>query len=1041
MPSPSPRPIPNRNASVARAILRMAFLSASLLAAACDSGSGPPPLPASISGVDGNGQSATVGTPVPIGPSVRVLNKKGKPIARQEVVFSVTAGGGQITGGVQTTDNSGLARVERWVLGTTAGPNALQASVPGLDPVTFEATGSAGAPTTVVPVEGDGQTGVVGAPLPMPPAVRVRDTFQNPVPGVTVAFQVATGGGDVEVESALTDAEGVARAGAWTLGTTPGSNTLLASVAGLAPVGFSATGEADAPAQVTAVGGEGQVGTVGTELPQAPAVEVADQYGNLLQGVPVVFAVMDGGGAIANGNATTDPSGVATAGTWTLGTAAGSQSLSATVSGLEPVTIQAMATAADPATAQAQAGASQTGTVGEVVSLLPAVLVQDPYGNPVAGVTVLFVETGHPDAPGSVEEDVGGPSERGVLSGDEATTGPDGIASVESWILGQGAGTYELTAFPDGLETTVVFRVEALPDVPSDLVKASGDGQSAQAGAQLPVPPSVRVSDRYGNGVPGVAVEFVVTEGEGSVEGAAAVTGLDGTAAVGTWTLGPAPGANRMTASVAGLGTVAFQATGLAALPAALVKVAGDNQTGSVGATVAVPPRVRVVDSAGGPVPSVEVVFTVGSGQGTISGSSLVTGADGLASVGSWALGTAAGTNTLIATVAGVNPVVFSATGRPGEPSSMVLHGGDGQSATVNTPVATPPSVLLTDEFGNRVSGAAVTFTVTGGGGAVAGSPALTNAWGIAAVTAWTLGPGTGVNTLSAHVPGLPDVVFDATALATPPVGAFTLDLQFMTSIDPSQEAVFHQAAARWEEVIVGDIPDYGGTLSAGACQPVDENDGIDDVKIYVSVLAIDGEGGILGQAGPCYVWDPTAVFPITGIMRLDEADLATMQANGTLRDVIIHEMGHVLGFGTLWSAGSNDLLVDGETSDPYFDGVGAVAAFDLAGGADRPGPKVPVENTGGVGTRNAHWRESVHNSELMTGWIEAPGTPNPLSAITVASLADLGYAVDMGAADSYVLYDPLAAFRMDAGLKVFLNELPPPTPIPVGPGGGGKLP
>ena len=173
--------------------------------------------------------------------------------------------------------------------------------------------------------------------------------------------------------------------------------------------------------------------------------------------------------------------------------------------------------------------------------------------------------------------------------------------------------------------------------------------------------------------------------------------------------------------------------------------------------------------------------------------------------------------------------------------------------------------------------------------------------------------------------------------------------------------------------------------------------------------------------------------------MELDEADLADLQAEGMLEDVIVHELGHILGFGTLWNASSNDFLVGGGTADPHFNGPGAIAAFDAAGGSSRTFPKVPVENTGGSGTRDSHWREAVHNSELMTGWIESGGVLNPLSAITIASLADMGYAVNMSAADAYLLYNPLGApAQIPLGSRIYIQELPPPTPIPVGPGNGG---
>jgi hypothetical protein len=68
---------------------------------------------------------------------------------------------------------------------------------------------------------------------------------------------------------------------------------------------------------------------------------------------------------------------------------------------------------------------------------------------------------------------------------------------------------------------------------------------------------------------------------------------------------------------------------------------------------------------------------------------------------------------------------------------------------------------------------------------------------------------------------------------------------------------------------------------------------------------------------------------------------------------------------------------------------------------------RVPVENMGGEGTRDSHWRESVLRNELMTGFVAEAG--NPISRITVGSLQDLGYVVDMNAAEPYSLPNLLA--------------------------------
>jgi hypothetical protein len=60
----------------------------------------------------------------------------------------------------------------------------------------------------------------------------------------------------------------------------------------------------------------------------------------------------------------------------------------------------------------------------------------------------------------------------------------------------------------------------------------------------------------------------------------------------------------------------------------------------------------------------------------------------------------------------------------------------------------------------------------------------------------------------------------------------------------------------------------------------------------------------------------------------------------------------------------------------------------------------VPVENTGGLGTRNGHWRETTFGNELMTGFLNSG--KNPLSRLTIASLRDLGYIVNLSVADPY---------------------------------------
>ena len=170
----------------------------------------------------------------------------------------------------------------------------------------------------------------------------------------------------------------------------------------------------------------------------------------------------------------------------------------------------------------------------------------------------------------------------------------------------------------------------------------------------------------------------------------------------------------------------------------------------------------------------------------------------------------------------------------------------------------------------------------------------------------------------------------------------------------------------------------------------------IDDVLINIGLQTIDGSGGILGEGGPDAVRAGDGL-PYLGTITIDTADASLLERQGELLDVLTHEIGHVLGLGTVWDSKG---LVGGTSSNPVFVGAQATAAYNAVFGTHASG--VPLENRGtsGDGTYGAHWRQSVFHNELMVGYIQSGGMP--LSSITVASMADIGYQVNMAAADPY---------------------------------------
>jgi len=185
----------------------------------------------------GNGQTVLAQTAVPIAPAVLLTDTAGAPVAGATVVFTVTGGGGTLTGDTAVSDAGGIAAVGGWTLGAP-GANTLTASAAGLPDVQFQATGTVGAPDSLVIVSGDGQSADAGTTLPQLLTVEVRDSVGNPVPAVSVAW--TTLNGSVTPSGGSTDAAGRAQA-SWTLGINALTQSATATASGLTPAVFTAS--------------------------------------------------------------------------------------------------------------------------------------------------------------------------------------------------------------------------------------------------------------------------------------------------------------------------------------------------------------------------------------------------------------------------------------------------------------------------------------------------------------------------------------------------------------------------------------------------------------------------------------------------------------------------------------------------------------------------------------------------------------------------------------------------------------------------------
>jgi len=312
------------------------------------------------------------------------------------------------------------------------------------------------------------------------------------------------------------------------------------------------------------------------------------------------------------------------------------------------------------------------------------------------------------------------------------------------------------------------------PPPTNSITIVSGNSQSGTVGHALANPLVVKVADPTGNPVPSVAVGFQVTAGTATLSAASVNTGTDGQAQV-TVTLGTTAGTVTVTATASGIATpVTFSLTALPDAAAMIAALSGSGQSGAVGTQLASAFVVKVTDANGNAVSGVTVVFAVTAGGGTLSATSVATDASGQAST-KLTLGTVAGSNnnTVTATAAGLSgsPVTFTASANAGAPAALTVVSGTPQSGTVGQVLASPLIVKVTDTYGNPLSGVAVSFQVTAGGGILGATSATTDANGQAQTT-WTPGAA-GTNTVAASVPSFPSipaVTFTATAVLPPGV-------------------------------------------------------------------------------------------------------------------------------------------------------------------------------------------------------------------------------------------------------------------------------
>lgn len=267
--------------------------------------------------------------------------------------------------------------------------------------------------------------------------------------------------------------------------------------------------------------------------------------------------------------------------------------------------------------------------------------------------------------------------------------------------------------------------------------------------------------------------------------------------------------------------------------------------------------------------------------------------------------------------------------------------------------------------------------------------------------------------------------------------GDFDIDLILKGEVPTSVRWAFDRAVEYWSAILAAtELPDVpvSGDLVLG-CLGITAHGfqgSVDDLLIVARAGSIDGERGVIARAAVCGVRQGQGGLPFLGAVEFD-ADDAEWMTSRDLYEVILHEIGHVLGIGTLWSRfgllRNPSLEVEG-IPDTHFAGPLAIGAFDQVGGTSYThGEKVPVENRRSFGSGDSHWRDWVFDHELMSP-TQNVGVADPLSAVTIQSLADLGYAVDVGLAEAYALPGAVTEHAAESVDRIVYGDDTPRAPI-----------
>jgi hypothetical protein len=626
---------------------------------------------------------------------------------------------------------------------------------------------------------GNNQTGAPNRELPAPVQVKVTDDTGRPVPGVTVKFSVATGGGRLSSDSAQSDTLGIA-AVRWVLGEQIGGQTLSAEAVNTdsvplehSPLQLSAEARQATPAKLVLHAGLSETALNGVPLEGQPVLDVLDADDQPIPGAEVAVSVSSGGATVTGGaTATSDGNGVASFSGLALTGAQGVQTLRFTAQGAATESGPIQLLAGTPASMTGVEPLTYEGTVNSPVSPGPSVMVKDAAGNGVPGVEVTFT-----------------PNRNSSVSPETAITNEQGLAQV-SWTLGTTANVqYTLTARIEASPlASVRFTATARAGAAGRLRISTQPSSPTQSGTPFAQQPVLQTVDENGNPTaqPGVVITAAISSGpSGTLTNPTATTDGNGQAAFSGLAVTGVAGNYTLSFSAPGLGGVTSTPFAITVGSAARLAFVTQPSTAARSRLPLVSqPVLQIQDASGNPLAQAGVPVTVSvlpTGT-TVSGETVATDENGRAAFSALTLQGIPGPKDLTFAAPGLQsatarvtlPSVSTVTAAPSHPASA------GVGSTVAGPVIT---WTFRDASTRPVADADFTLKAPSGGTALPVTP-FSDINGVVQAGSWTLGTTAGYQYLQL---GLPDGrIFRDSILATPGPAA---KLVKVSGDDPIQTA------------------------------------------------------------------------------------------------------------------------------------------------------------------------------------------------------------------------------------------------------------